>query len=255
MPFTLIVTTYEEKLVLSGVYPHPPPTHKHHMDRLNALHGPIYQKRLALPAGGVSGVTWPLWETSSTLGLRHAPSALWDLCDCPAQWWLESPTSSGPSRPAQTHRGPVPTFQGGHGPPVHSQKGLSHSVVCRSMPWGGEGDKSSCCQHWGHVVPPPIPAHSETALCYISWEIHVLLNLPNYSSPDITPVMDGLGYESTWPKHILQSQIFPSVQNKHACQKLQTHNSNLLTLVKDKDTEQLVFLDSLVSCVTFTIVF
>ena len=63
-------------------------------------------------------------------------------------------------------------------------------------------------------------------------------------SPDTAPMMDGLGYAYTWPKHILQSQIFLSVQNKLACQKLQTHNSNLLTLVKDTDREQSVSLDS-----------
>ena len=85
--------------------------------------------------------------------------------------------------------------------------------------------------------------------------IPVLLDLPNSPSPDNTPMMDGLGYASTWPKHILQSQIFLSVQNKLACQKLQTHNSNLLTLVKDTDREQSVSLDSQVSCVAFSTVF
>lgn len=65
----------------------------------------------------------------------------------------------------------------------------------------------------------------------------MVLHLPNDPSPDIPPVMDGLGHEATWPKHILPSQMFPSVQNQCICPKLQTHNSNLLTLVKDTDTE------------------
>lgn len=36
---------------------HPTTTHNHHMARPVARHGPMYQKRMATPAGGVSGVT------------------------------------------------------------------------------------------------------------------------------------------------------------------------------------------------------
>lgn len=163
--------------------------------------------------------------------------------------WNGPPAQGVPkcSRPTQTCSGPLPTFQSNCGP-AHIREGLSHSVICRYMPWGEEADNGLQL-----LSPPQIRSHSEIVLCSISWGIHVLLHLPNDPSPDITPVMDGLGSESTWPKHILHSQIFPSLQNKNICQKWQTHNSNLLTLVNDKDTEQPLSLDSLVSCVNFII--
>lgn len=91
-------------------------------------------------------------------------------------------------------------------------------------------DLHRVCNCHLHLATRSLKEHSLLRIL----EDHVPIDFLN--SPDITPVIYGLGHGSTWPKHILPSQIFLSVQNKHACQKLQTHSSNLLTLIKDKDT-------------------
>lgn len=169
------------------------------------------------------------------------------LWDCPAQHRLELPTCSG--RILMFKASPdLPQTSSHFSRWLWNRTQLRQSAnICLEL--GKEIMAGSC---FGH--------HHRNLLIHRllfttnPGGIPVLLGLPNSPSPDNTPMMDGLGYASTWPKHILQSQIFLSVQNKLACQKLQTHNSNLLTLVKDRDREQSVSLDSQVSCVALSAV-